>query len=117
MRNNVTSDYYEYSYRCIILFLFRIIIFYLLQFQWLEFIQAIFGHDDVNISVDITTPIVNRDPDYIEFFFNKLNSYSKRFLYCIIYLKLCDLCSFVWGKQLSRLNLLIAGGTLNETLG
>lgn len=117
MRNNVTSDYYEYSYRCIILFLFRIIIFYLLQFQWLEFIQAIVGHDDVNISVDITTPIVNRDPDYIEIFFNKLNSYSKRFLYCIIYLKLCDLLSFVSGKQLSRLNLLIAGGTLNETLG
>lgn len=81
------------------------------------FIQAIFGRDDVNISVDITTPIVNRDPDYIENIFNRLNSYSKRFLYCIIYLKLCDLCSFVLRKQLSRLNLLIAGGTLNETLG
>lgn len=117
MRNNVTSDYYEYSCRCIILFLFCIIIFYLLQFQWLEFIQAIFGRDDVNISVDITTPIVNRDPDYIENIFNRLNSNSKRFLYCIIYLKLCDLCSFVLRKQLSRLNLLIAGGTLNETLG
>lgn len=117
MRNNVTSDYYEYSRRCIILFLFCIIIFYLLQFQWLEFIQAIFGRDDVNISVDITTPIVNRDPDYIENIFKRLNSYSKRFLYCIIYLKLCDLCSFVLRKQLSRLNLLIAGGTLNETLG
>lgn len=113
MRNNVTSDYYEYSWRCIILFLFCIIIFYLLQFQWLEFIQAIFGRDDVNISVDITTPIVNRDPDYIENIFNRLNSYSKRFLYCIKYLKLCDLCSFVLRKQLSRLNLLIAGGTLN----
>lgn len=117
MRNNVTSDYYEYSYRCIILFLLCIIIFHLLQFQWLEFIQAIFGRDDVNIIVDITIPVVNRDPDYKEKFFSKLNSYSKRFLYCIIYLKLCDLCSFVSRKQLSRLNLLIAGGTLNEILG
>nr|XP_034338182.1 neprilysin-1-like [Crassostrea gigas] len=48
------------------------------NFQWLEFIQAIFGRDDVNISVDITTTIVNRDPDYIENIFNRLNSYSKR---------------------------------------
>lgn len=48
------------------------------NFQWLPYFQATLGRDDLNISVDSTTAVINRNPDYIEKIVNKLNTNNKR---------------------------------------
>lgn len=50
----------------------------LLQFQWLPYFEATLGRDDLNISVNSSTPVINRSPSYIEKVFNKLNTKNKR---------------------------------------
>lgn len=50
----------------------------LLQFQWLPYFEATLGGVDLNISVDSSTTVINRNPDYMERIVNKLNTRSKR---------------------------------------
>lgn len=50
----------------------------LLQFQWQPYFEATLGLVDLNISVDSSTTVINRNPDYMERIVNKLNTRSKR---------------------------------------
>lgn len=50
-----------------------------LQFQWLAYFQATLSRDDLNISVNSSTPVINRNPDYMEKIVNKLNTENKRY--------------------------------------
>lgn len=50
----------------------------LLQFQWLPYFEATLAGVDLNISVDSSTTVINRNPDYMERIVNKLNTRSKR---------------------------------------
>lgn len=48
------------------------------QFQWQPYFEATLGGVDLNISVDSSTTVINRNPDYMERIVNKLNTRSKR---------------------------------------
>lgn len=50
------------------------------NFQWLAYFQATLSRDDLNISVDSSTPVINRNPDYMEKIVNKLNTENKRII-------------------------------------
>lgn len=50
----------------------------LLQFQWQQYFEATLGGVDLNISVDSSTTVINRNPDYMERIVNKINTRSKR---------------------------------------
>lgn len=50
----------------------------LLQFQWQPYFEATLSGVDLNISVDSSTTVINRNPDYMERIVNKLNTRSKR---------------------------------------
>nr|XP_034338189.1 neprilysin-1-like isoform X1 [Crassostrea gigas] len=48
------------------------------NFRWLPYFEATLGGVDLNISVDSSTTVINRNPDYMERIVNKLNTRSKR---------------------------------------
>lgn len=50
----------------------------LLQFRWQPYFEATLSGVDLNISVDSSTTVINRNPDYMERIVNKLNTRSKR---------------------------------------
>ncbi|XP_061197808.1 neprilysin-1-like isoform X2 [Saccostrea echinata] len=50
------------------------------NFEWLQYFKATLGRKDLNITVQSSTPVINRNPDYMTKIVNTLVSKDKRML-------------------------------------
>lgn len=53
-----------------------------LQFQWLDYFEVALGRNDLNISVNSSTPVINRNPDFVQKIVNKLEMEDKKLAFC-----------------------------------
>ena len=49
-----------------------------LQFPWLNYFEVSLGRNDLNISVNSSTPVINRNPDFVQKIVNKLGMEDKK---------------------------------------
>lgn len=49
-----------------------------LQFPWLNYFEVSLGRNDLNISVSPSTPVINRNPDFVQKIVNKLEMEDKK---------------------------------------
>ncbi|XP_062574044.1 neprilysin-1-like [Saccostrea cucullata] len=50
------------------------------NFEWVQYFTATLGRKDLNITVDSSTPVINRNPDYMSRIVNALANEDKRML-------------------------------------
>ncbi|XP_022344014.2 neprilysin-1-like [Crassostrea virginica] len=50
------------------------------NFQWLDYFEVALGRNDLNISVNSSTPVINRNPDFVQKIVNKLEMEDKKMI-------------------------------------